>query len=57
MQKTEILAALTASGEVNTFRRTPMWEKAFELHNKTTGKHKNANCGTCFRDVLAWLRN
>lgn len=57
MTKTEILGALTASGEVSVFRRSANWEKAFDLHNKTTGKHKNMNCGTCFKDVLAWLRS
>lgn len=57
MTKAELLQALIASGEINVFRRSPTWEKAFDLHNKTTGKHKSPNCGSCFRDVKVWLEN
>lgn len=63
MSKTEILSALIASGEVpqegspSGFRRSANWDKAFDLYNKTTGQHKHQNCGSCYRDVLAWLRN
>lgn len=56
MTKQDLLNALTASGEVSVFRATPTWRQAFDLHNKTTGRHKSMNCGTCFKDVLAWLR-
>lgn len=56
MDKTTILAELTNSGEISVFRRSPTWEKAFKLYNDTHKTHKNANCGSCFRDVLAWLR-
>ena len=55
MTKAELLQALIASGEDKVFRRSPTWEKAFDLHNKTTGRHKSMNCGTCYKDVLAWL--
>lgn len=57
MDKASILNALTDSGEVNTFRRSANWEKAFKLYNDTNKSHKHMNCGTCFRDVLAWLRS
>lgn len=58
MDKTAILAALTASGEINTFRSTPNWQKAFELYNAThPGSHKSQNCGSCYRDVKNWLQS
>lgn len=56
MTKAEILKQLTDSGQVGTFRRSENWEKAFKLYNDTTKQHKNMNCGTCYRDVLAWLK-
>lgn len=56
MDKTQILAALTASGEINTFRQTDNWTKAFELYNKAHGGHKSMSCGSCYRDVLNWLK-
>lgn len=56
MDKASILAELTKSGEISVFRRSPTWEKAFKLYNDTMKSHKNMNCGSCFRDVLAWLR-
>lgn len=56
MTKAEILAELKRSGEISLFRRSPTWEKAFELHNKTTGQHKKMSCGSCYRDVIAWLQ-
>ncbi len=57
MTKAEILAALTASGEINTFRSTPTWIKAFELYNATHGGHKSMSCGSCYREVKAWLQS
>ncbi len=56
MSKAEILAELTTNGQISVFRRSPSWEKAFDLYNKQNNTHKNPNCGSCFRDVLAWLR-
>ena len=56
MSKAEILSALTASGEVSVFRRTLTWEKAFELYNTANKTSKRPSCGSCFRDVLSWLR-
>lgn len=57
MDKASILSALNSSGEVSNFRRSPNWEKAFKLYNDTHSSHKNMNCGSCFRDVLAWLKS
>ena len=57
MDKATVLAALNASGEISVFRRSRNWEIAFDLHNKTTGKHKSPNCGSCFREVKAWLES
>lgn len=57
MSKAEILADLTKSGEISVFRRSPTWEKAFKLYNDTNKTHKNPSCGSCFRDVLAWLKS
>ncbi len=56
MSKSEILAELTANGQISVFRRSPSWEKAFELYNKQNNTRRNLNCGSCFRDVLAWLK-
>lgn len=56
MDKASILNELTKSGEISVFRRSNTWEKAFKLYNDTTKSHKNMNCGSCFREVLAWLR-
>lgn len=57
MSKQEILAELTAKGQHTEFKRSPAWEKAFDLYNKVHSSRKNMNCGSCFRDVLAWLRS
>jgi hypothetical protein len=56
MDKSSILSELTKSGEVSIFRRSPTWEKAFKLYNDTHKTNKNPSCGSCFREVLAWLR-
>lgn len=56
MDKASILAELTKSGEISVFRRSPTWEKAFELYNKTTGERLSPNCSSCFKKVSAWLR-
>lgn len=57
MSKTELLAELTANGNVGTFRRTPSWEKAFNFYNLTNHPKLQPNCTTCFRKVLGWLRS
>lgn len=58
MDKAAILAALTASGEINTFRATDNWRVAFSLYNAAhPGSHKNPNCGSCFKDVRTWLQS
>jgi hypothetical protein len=57
MGKAEILAELTANGQVNIFRSSPSWQKAFELYKKVNGGHKNMHCGSCYREVLQWLRS
>lgn len=57
MTKQEAYKALTDAKEENTFRRTARWEKAFELYKAANpGSHKHMSCGSCYRDVLAWLR-
>lgn len=57
MDKASILSELTKSGEISVFRRSTTWEKAFKLYNDTNKSSKSPSCGSCFRDVLAWLRN
>lgn len=57
MSKQEILNALNASGEVSNFRRTANWEKAFEMYNTAHGSRRSMNCGSCYRDVLQWLKS
>jgi hypothetical protein len=57
MTKQEILQELTANGNVNRFSRTPSWEKAFDAYNLANPKDKRRlGCGSCYRDVLAWLK-
>jgi len=55
MSKVEILAELRANGQIDIFRRSPSWEKAFDLYKKEKGGHKNMNCGSCYGDVKKWL--
>ncbi len=57
MDKASILNALNSTGEVNTFRRTNLWEKAFDAYNSIHGASLRPSCGSCFRTVLAWLRS
>lgn len=56
MDKQTILNELTANGQISVFRRSPSWEKAFNLYQQKTGHRKSMDCGTCFRDILSWLR-
>lgn len=55
MDKASILAELRANGQIDVFRRSPSWEKAFNLYKSVNGGHKNMNCGSCFKDVKDWL--
>lgn len=57
MTKQEALTALEQSGAISTFRESPAWIKAFELYNSMHTQKKRMSCGTCFRDVLAWLKS
>jgi len=56
MDKAALLAELTGNGNINTFQRTPSWDKAFEAYNKANKEHLRASCGSCFRKVKAWLQ-
>lgn len=56
MTKQELLNELTKSGEVSVFRATPTWRMAFDKHNSETKKHKSPHCGSCFKDILEWLK-
>lgn len=57
MDKKQLLADIEAAGLINNFRSDRSeWFRAFEAFNKATGQRREMNCGTCFRDVLAWLR-
>jgi hypothetical protein len=57
MDKATILAELTKSGEITVFRRSPMWEKAFDAYNLVhPNDKKSPSCGHCFRAVSAWLK-
>lgn len=57
MDKAAILAELRGNGQIDRYSRTPSWEKAFELFNKTNNKKLRPSCGSCFREVKAWLQN
>lgn len=57
MEKAQILAELTANGQVSSFRSTPSWQKAFDAYNAAhPSNRKRMGCGSCYRDVLAWLK-
>lgn len=55
MDKSSILAELTANGDINRFSHTQSWQKAFDLYNKVHNERLNAHCGSCYRKVKAWL--
>lgn len=57
MTKGEILNSLKASGEISRFTSTPTWIKAFDFYNSQNTQKKRMSCGTCYRDVLAWLQS
>jgi hypothetical protein len=57
MDKAQLLAELTANGNISVLRRSPSWEKAFDVYNKLHGTNLRPSCGTCFRTVLQWLRS
>lgn len=57
MDKKTILNELTQNGNITSLRRSPTWEKAFDLHNSQNPNNKlKLGCGSCFRQVLAWLK-
>lgn len=55
--KQEILKELETTGNISVFRESPAWRKAFEAYKVANpGSHKHFGCGSCYRDVLSWLR-
>lgn len=57
MDKQTILNELTQNGNIHSLRRSPTWEKAFDLYNSQNTSKLKMGCGPCFRQVLAWLRS
>ncbi len=58
MTKQEVLEELKSTGNINSHRRTPTWEKAFDLYNAAHPNNKRKiGCGTCFNDVKKWLQS
>jgi len=57
MTKDEILNALKASREINTFSNTPLWSAAFDLYNAQAGDKLRIkdNCSKCYNKVKEWL--
>jgi hypothetical protein len=57
MSKAEALAAVNAEGSLQTLRRSPAWDKAFEAYNAAhPGDRKSQKCGSCWRAVQKWLQ-
>lgn len=56
MDKKTILNELTTTGQITVFRRTPLWETAFNLYNTGHTPKLRPSCGSCFRTVLDWLK-
>lgn len=57
MTKQEILTELTNSGQISAFRRSSVWDKAFNLYNANSKPKLSQGCTTCYKKVLAWLRS
>lgn len=59
MSKQEIYAALIADHSLETNRRSPTWERAFDLFNQAPenkGNRVSMSCGSCFSQVRNWLK-
>lgn len=57
MSKSEVLQELRNNGQIEKFSRTPSWEKAFDLYNAEKKTKLRPSCGSCFREVKAWLQS
>jgi hypothetical protein len=56
MTKSEILAELKRTGQLDNRRRSPEWEKAFQLYNELHPNNKlNQSCGSCYAKCRSWL--
>lgn len=55
MTKIELKSALDKAGSFNN-KRSPLWDQAFDQYNAVHSQKKKKGCGTCFRDVYAWLQ-
>lgn len=59
MSKQEVYAALVANGSFDTNRRTPEWNRAFDLFNQAPenkGNKVSMSCGSCYSQVRNWLK-
>ncbi len=58
MDKASVYAQLVATTEINTFRHTQLWDRAFKLYNEAHPKdQKQPTCGSCYKYVKAWLQS
>ena len=56
MDKAQVLAELKKANQLDTARKTPLWEQAFALYNAANPQNKKQmNCGSCFTRVKNWL--
>lgn len=55
MTKAELKAAINADGG-HSNRRSKHWDEAFAQYNAVHAQKKKKGCGSCFRDVYAWLQ-
>lgn len=56
MTREELRDKMFMAGELERFKRTEMWELAFEMYKQKTRDHEvSFGCGNCFHKVKTWL--
>lgn len=57
MDKSEILAELKRTGQIDRRQRSPEWMKAFDLYNSQVPRSNklNPSCGSCYGKLRNWL--
>jgi hypothetical protein len=54
MTRGEIKASIDADGGVKN-QKAKAWDEAFSQYNAAHTQKKRRGCGSCYRDVYAWL--
>ncbi len=56
MTREELKTIMLQSGELERFKKTPNWEKAFEMYKGETKDYEvSVGCSGCFKKVKNWL--